>query len=75
MSLTTSQVCERLVSLETENRKIKEELEDAKSRGMRKTLIFKNVQQEQKRETREQTKVTLAKEIKKKCKMWNIISS
>ena len=66
MSLTTSQVCERLVSLETENRKIKEELEDAKNRGMRKTLIFKNIQQEQKRETWEQRKVTLAKEIKKK---------
>ena len=59
-------VLERLVSLETEDRKIKEELEDTKKRSMRKTLIFKSIPQEQKRETWKQTKVILAKEIKKK---------
>ena len=59
-------VLEILVSLETENRKMKEGLEETKNRNMRKTLIFKDQPQEQKRETWEQTKVTLAKEIKKK---------
>ena len=56
-------VLERLVNLETENRKIKE-LEDTKNRSMRKILVFKNIPHEQKRETWEQTKVTLANEIK-----------
>ena len=42
-------VLERLVGLEIENRKIKEELKDTKNRGMRKTLIlFKNIPQKQK---------------------------
>ena len=59
-------VLEILVSLETENRKMKEGLEETKNRSMRKTLIFKDQPQEQKRETWEQTKVTLAKETKKK---------
>ena len=34
---------ERLESLETENKVIKEELEDSKNRSMRKTLIFRNI--------------------------------
>ena len=37
---------ERLESLETENKKIKEELEDSENRNMRKTLLFRNIQQD-----------------------------
>ena len=33
---------------------------------MRKTLIFRNIQQDQRRESWDQTKITLANEIKKK---------
>ena len=57
---------ERLESLETENKVIKEELEDLKNRSMRKTLIFRNIQQDQRRESWDQTKIILANEIKKK---------
>ena len=39
-------VLERLVNLETENRKIKE-LEDTKNRSMRKILVFKDIPHEQ----------------------------
>ena len=36
---------ERLENLETEDKKIKEELQDSKNRSARKTLIFRNIQQ------------------------------
>ena len=62
---------ERLESLETENKVIKEELEDLKNRSMRKTLIFRNIQQDQRRESWDQTKIILANEIKNK-KRWKI---
>ena len=42
---------ERLESLQTENKVIKEKLEDSKNRNMRKTLIFRNIQQDQGRES------------------------
>ena len=54
---------ERLETLETENKKIKEELEDLKNRSMRKTLIFRNIQQDQRRESWDRTKIILANEI------------
>ena len=57
---------ERLESLETENKIMKEEQEDSKYRSMRKALIFGNIQQDQRRESWDQTKITLANEIKKK---------
>ena len=60
---------ERLESLETENKKIKEELEDSKNRSMRKTLIFTNIQQDQRRESWDQTKIVLLNEIKKRWKI------
>ena len=47
---------ERLESLETENKEIKEELEYSKNRSMRKTLMFRNIQKDQKRESWDQTK-------------------
>ena len=52
--------------LETENKKVKEELEDLKNRSMRKTLIFRDIQHDQRRECQHQTKIILANEIKKK---------
>ena len=55
---------ERLESLETENKVMKEELEDSKNKSMRKTLIFRNIQQDQRRESWDQTKIILANEIK-----------
>ena len=57
---------ERLVSLETENKKIMEKLEDLKNRSMRKTLVFRNIQQDHKKDSWDQTKIILANEIKKK---------
>ena len=57
---------ERLESLETENKVIEEELEDLKNRSMGKTLIFRNIQQDPRSESWDQTKIILAKEIKTK---------
>ena len=54
---------ERLESLETENKVIKEELEDSKNTSMRKTLMFRNIQQDQKKESWDQTKIILANKI------------
>ena len=45
---------------------MKEEQEDSKNKSMRKALIFRNIQQDQRRESWDQTKITLANEIKKK---------
>ena len=42
---------ERLESLETGNKKINEEVEDSIDRSMRKMLIFKNIQQDHKKES------------------------
>ena len=63
---------ERLVSLGTENKKIMEELEDLKNRSMRKALVFRNIQQDQKKDSWGQTKIILANEIKKK--RWKILT-
>ena len=57
---------ERLESLETENKKIKKELENSKNRSMRKMLIFRNIQQDQRSETWDKLKIILANEILKK---------
>ena len=57
---------ERLERLETEDKVIKEEPEDSKNRSMRKTLIFRNIQQNQRRESWDQTKIILTNKIKKK---------
>ena len=54
---------EKLESLETENKKIKEELENSKNRSMRKMLIFRNIQQDQRSETWDKLKIILANEI------------
>ena len=59
---------ERLESPETENKVIKEELEDSKNRSMRKTLIFRNIQLDQRRESWDQS-IILANEIKKRWKI------
>ena len=56
---------EGLESLEIENKKIKEELEDSKNRNMRKMLIFRNIQQDHRNENWDQNKIILANEIKK----------
>ena len=42
---------ERLKSLQTEKKKLKEELEESKNRSMRKLLIFQNIQQDHKKES------------------------
>ena len=54
---------ERLESLEVENKVIKEELEDLKNRSIRKMLIFRNIQQHQRTESWDQTKIILANKI------------
>ena len=54
---------ERLESLEVENKVIKEELEDLKNRSIRKMLIFRNIQQDQRTESWDQTKIILANKI------------
>ena len=61
---------EGLESLEIENKKIKEELEDSKNRNMRKMLIFRNIQQDHRNENWDQNKIILANEIKKDRKYW-----
>ena len=66
---------ERLESLETENKVIKEELEDLKNRSMGKTLIFRNIQQDPRSESWDQTKIILANEIKKRWKISTTASS
>ena len=45
-------------------KKLKEELEDTRNRGMRKPLIFTNIHQN-KKESWEETKSILAKELNK----------
>ena len=54
---------ERIEALETKNKEPTDELEEFKSRSMRKTLVFRNIRQPQQRESWDQTKQTLAKEI------------
>ena len=44
---------------------LREDLEDTQNRGMRKTLIFRNIRQESNRETWEDTKDLLVREINK----------
>ena len=50
-------VLERLESLEIENKKIKEELEDSKNRGIKKMLILRNIQHDHRKESWNQTNI------------------
>ena len=59
----------RLESIETENKKIMEELEDSKKRSTRKTLIFKIIQQHHNKGSWSQTGMIVANEIKVRWKM------
>ena len=54
---------EKLESLETENKKNQGGAREFKNRSMRKTLVFTNIQQDQRRESWDQTKIILANEI------------
>ena len=48
---------ERLESLEIEKKKIKEELEDSKNRGIKKMLILRNIQHDHRKESWNQTNI------------------
>ena len=54
---------ERIEALETKNKELTDELEEFKNRSMRKTLVVRNIKQPQQRESWDQRKQTLAKEI------------
>ena len=58
------QLKEQVKKLNEDMKKLTQELEDTRNRGMRKTLIFKNIPHD-KKESWEETKFILAKEINK----------
>ena len=54
----------QITNLTTSLNEIKSEPDDIKNRGMRKTLIFRNILQTKNKESWDEIKLTLAKEIK-----------
>ena len=55
---------EILQCLEIENKKIKTVQEDSTNRSVRKKVIFRNNIQDHRKESRDETKIILAKDIK-----------
>ena len=54
----------QITNLTTNQSELKSELDDIKNRGLRKTLIFRNISQTKNKESWDKTKLTLAKETK-----------
>ena len=54
----------QIADLATNLNELKSELDDIKNRGLRKTLTFRNIPQTKNKESRDETKLTLAKEVK-----------
>ena len=54
----------QITNLTTNLNELQSELDDIKNRGLRKTLIFRNISQTKNKEPWDETKLTLAKEIK-----------
>ena len=54
----------QITNLTTNLNELKSELDDTKYRDLRKTLIFRNISQTKNKESWDESKLTLAKEIK-----------
>ena len=54
----------QITNITINQNELKSELDDIKNRGLRKTLIFRNIPQTKSKESWDETKLTLAKEIK-----------
>ena len=58
------QMGNQITNLTTNLNELKSELDDTKYRDLRKTLIFRNISQTKNKESWDESKLTLAKEIK-----------
>ena len=58
------QMRNQITNLTTNLNELKSELDDTKYRDLRKTLIFRNISQTKNKESWDESKLTLAKEIK-----------
>ena len=58
------QMVNQITNLTTNLNELKSELDDTKYRDLRKTLIFRNISQTKNKESWDESKLTLAKEIK-----------